>query len=140
MDSETTKRGPGRPKNAAPEAEANEYTVPTSGVLQETAKPQPVTMFPVTLLKNYHPRGAYEIVGEPTKPTYPGVGFKDKLWAGTTVKLPSDEARALIENKITTVERVVDDNGQVITRNGQPITERRTVKFPLAERADAIPI
>lgn len=83
-------------------------------------------MFPVLLNKNYVPRGKYEIVGylkeavkrknaagqmivvEPEefvegemKPApHPGVGFKDKVWAGTHIKLPIDEAKALVAKKI----------------------------------------
>lgn len=83
-------------------------------------------MFPVVLQKNYVPRGAYEIVGylkekierknalgrmeliEPEKfiegemkpHQTPGVGYPGKIWAGTTLRLPIDEAKAVIAKKI----------------------------------------
>lgn len=90
----------------------------------ETAAPvQPSEkLFPVKLLKNYHPAGAYEVVGYHQKeiiqkdsagkavvvqkaefiegqtapPPYPGVGFDTKVWAETVVKLPLDEAKRLV--------------------------------------------
>lgn len=90
------------------------------------AKPEAAKMFPVILKKNYVPRGEYEIVGwlkpkverkdsagkmimvEPEKfmagemvpPPYPGVGFDGKIWAGTTISLPLNEAKALVEKKL----------------------------------------
>lgn len=92
----------------------------------ETAAKQPSQMFPVLLIRNYVPRGEYEIVGylkeavkrkdaggtwrvvEPEefvegemKPHQtPGVGFADKIWAGTQVKLPLDEAKQVVSKKI----------------------------------------
>lgn len=83
-------------------------------------------MFPVVLSKNYVPRGDYEIVGylkeaverknaagrieiiEPEefiegemKPhATPGVGYPGKIWAGTTLRLPIDEAKFVISKKI----------------------------------------
>lgn len=97
-----------------------------------------VKMFPVTLIKNYVPRGQYEIVGymkeavkqkdaagnmrviEPEewiqgemKPHMtPGVGYGEyfdkasnkttnaKIWAGTQIKLPIDEAKFLVSKHI----------------------------------------
>lgn len=79
-------------------------------------------LFPILLTKNYAPTCNYEIVGylkeavkrknaagtwkivEPEefvkgemKPhSSPGVGFPNKIWAGTTIKLPIDEAKRLI--------------------------------------------
>ena len=98
---------------------------------------EPTKLFPVMLIKNYVPKGTYEIVGylkeavkqkdaagnvriiEPEefikgemKPhASPGVGFgpmemKDgtmlnaKIWAGTQIKLPVDEAKALVSKKL----------------------------------------
>ena len=87
---------------------------------------QPKQMFPVLLTKNYVPRGEFEIVGYlkeavkrkdaagnwrivereefikgVMKPhATPGVGFSDKIWAGTQIKLPVDEAKAIIAKKI----------------------------------------
>ena len=92
----------------------------------ETAAPQPSKMFPVLLTKNYVPKGSYEIVGylkeavkvkdaagtwkivEPEefvegemKPhAMPGVGFDGKIWAGTHIKLPVDEAKSLVAKKL----------------------------------------
>lgn len=94
----------------------------------ETAAPvQPSEkMFPVLLAKNYVPSGHYEIIGylkeavkrkdaagswrivEPEefikgemKPhTSYGVGFAGKIWAGTHIKLPVDEAKTVIAKKI----------------------------------------
>jgi hypothetical protein len=104
----------------------------------ETAASQPsIKLFPVVLVKNYVPAGAYEVVGylkeavrrkdaagnwkiiEPEefikgemKPHQsPGVGFgemvmKDgtivnaKIWAGTTIKIPVDEAKRAVAKKI----------------------------------------
>lgn len=92
-------------------------------------KPRDMTtseMFPVLLNKNYVPRGDYQIVGyhkpEVKKKTsagtwiveqhaefvsgemkpapHPGVGFANKIWAGTKVLLPLDEAKDIIEKKI----------------------------------------
>lgn len=83
-------------------------------------------LFPVVLNKNYVPRGTYEVMGydkpevtrkdaagrvivvEPQefikgemKPaTYPGVGFEGKIWAGTYLKLPIEEAKNLIDSKV----------------------------------------
>lgn len=83
-------------------------------------------MFPVMLNKNYAPKGDYEIIGywkpevkkkaaaggwiieEPEKfikgemkpHPNPGVGFPNKIWAGTHIKLPVDEAKNLVAKKI----------------------------------------
>lgn len=83
-------------------------------------------LFPVVLNKNYAPCGKYEIVGylkeavkrkdaagnwkviEPEefikgemKPhPSPGVGYPNKIWAGTHVRLPVDEAKGIISRKI----------------------------------------
>jgi hypothetical protein len=102
-----------------------------------TMASEPTKLFPVLLMKNYVPRGQYEIVGylkeavkqkdaagnlrtiEPEafiegemKPSaYPGVGFdamemKDKtivnakIWAGTTIRLPVEEAKHLVSKKL----------------------------------------
>lgn len=88
--------------------------------------PPEVKMFPVLLTKNYCPRGNYEIVGylkEAVKQKdsagnwrivekeefiegvmkphqSPGVGFEGKIWAGTHIKLPLDEAKHLVAKKI----------------------------------------
>lgn len=83
-------------------------------------------LFPVVLNKNYCPAGEFEIVGwlrpkverkdaagkmitvEPEKfiegemhpPPYPGTGFPNKIWAGTTIRLPVDEAKMVVAKKI----------------------------------------
>lgn len=87
--------------------------------------PSAEKLFPVVLLKNHCPSGNYEIVGylkeavtvkdaagnwsvlEPErfvegemKPYQtPGVGFEGKIWAGTHIKLPLEEARRLVAAK-----------------------------------------
>lgn len=93
---------------------ASETTVQTADTVEK--------LFPVLLTKNYAPICRYEIVGylkeaikrknaagtwkivEPEefikgemKPhNSPGVGFPNKIWAGTTIKLPIAEAKRLI--------------------------------------------
>lgn len=83
-------------------------------------------LFPVVLQKNYVPKGEYEIVGylkdevkrknpagqwvvvekeefiegEMKPHPSPGVGFPGKIWAGTTIRLPIDEAKVLVSKKI----------------------------------------
>jgi len=89
-------------------------------------------MFPVKLVKNYRPRNDYKVVGEPVAPPYPGVGGEDKLWAGTVVELPPEEAKALIENVAVSMVSRKDEMGR-------PIREKVSLKRPLAERADAFP-
>lgn len=80
-------------------------------------------MWPVKLLKHYVPKGEHEIVGHhtarimrkdaagreqvvqeaafvsgaPMPPPLPGTGFPGKIWAGTVIKLPLDEAKVLLE-------------------------------------------
>lgn len=103
----------------------------------ETAATQPSKLFPVTLVKNYVPKGEYEIVGylkeevkrkdaagnwrviekeqfvegEMKPHQSPGVGFgpmqmKDgstvnaKIWAGTRIRVPIDEAKYVVARKI----------------------------------------
>lgn len=91
-----------------------------------TETKQTEQMFPVVLNKNYAPRGDYKIVGylkpqvtrkdsagniiviEPEefikgemKPApYPGVGLDGKIWAGTHIRLPLDEAKNILAKKI----------------------------------------
>jgi hypothetical protein len=88
--------------------------------------PQKAPMFPVLLSKNYVPKGEYEIVGylkaevkrknnagqwvvvekekfiegEMKPHASPGVGYDGKIWAGTTLRLPVDEAKSIIAKKI----------------------------------------
>ena len=89
-------------------------------------RPPKVELFPVKLLKNYVPTGKHEIVGytkaavrqknaagqwvelEPEKfmtgeakpPAYPGAGYANKIWAGTHIRLPVDEAKTVIAKRI----------------------------------------
>lgn len=94
--------------------------------IPDMASETPEKMFPVLLTKNCaFAEGSYEIVGylkeavkrknaagtwkivEPEefvkgemKPhASPGVGFPNKIWAGTTVRLPISEAKRLIAAK-----------------------------------------
>jgi|SRR6185503_2751354 len=90
------------------------------------SSPQPSKLFPVILVKNYAPEGKYEIVGylkeavkekdaagnwrtiskeefitgEMKPHLTSGVGFPNKIWAGTHIKLPLDEAKRLVANKL----------------------------------------
>ena len=94
----------------------------------ETAAPvQPSeNLFPVKLLKNYRPAGAYEVVGyhrpekvqkdtagkvvvvqeaafmegEMAPPPLPGVGFDAKVWADTVLRLPIEEAKRLVSKHL----------------------------------------
>ena len=94
----------------------------------ETAEKPAEKMFPVVLNKNYAPRGRHEIVGylkpkverkdsagrmitiepeafvegEMHPAPYPGTGFPNKIWAGTTVRLPLEEAKFTVAKKIAT--------------------------------------
>ena len=111
---------------------------------------KPAVMIPVQLLKHYRPRGMnFKIVKDVPAPL-PGVAsdYKNKdgevvgrkLWAGTVVELPSDEARKLLFNVITTMEPLIGSDGKA-QRDNNGIIMRRPVeaKFPLAERADPLP-
>lgn len=90
------------------------------------ASPEKTKLFPVILSKNYAPRGEYEIVGylkeavkqkdsagnwriiekeefiegEMKPHQTAGVGYPNKIWAGTHIRLPIDEAKGLIAKKI----------------------------------------
>lgn len=83
-------------------------------------------LFPVVLKRHYVPMGRHEIIGhvrpkveaknaagqmvlvtpeefihgEGFPPPNPGVGFDNKIWAGTHVRLPIDEAKGLVAKKI----------------------------------------
>ena len=52
------------------------------------------TMVVMKLLRNYRPAAGYEVVSA-VGASYPGVGFSHKLWAGTIVRLPEAEGKAL---------------------------------------------
>jgi hypothetical protein len=110
----------------------------------------PVKLIPVKLLKNYRASGVYEIV-EDAPPPVPGVAFvtKDKdgketgrkLWADTVVALPRDEAARLLNNEAVSMESVLGSDGKP-QRNAKGDIIRTVVKrkFPLAERADPLPV
>lgn len=103
-------------------------------VTTEAAIPAAVKFIPMKLERNYRPVSDYTIVGH-TKPEvrrknaagvevvveaeefvkgeampakYPGVGFANKFWAGTVLKLPEDEAKAIRKAGIGSVE-IADD-------------------------------
>lgn len=91
-----------------------------------TMASEPAKMFPVLLSRNYVPMGDYEVVGYlkeaikrkdaagnwrivekeefikgQIKPhVSPGVGYDGKIWAGTKIKLPVDEAKRVVSLKI----------------------------------------
>ena len=99
-------------------------------VAQEAPKTR---MMAVRLLRHYVPRGTYEIVGhhkaavigkdsggrevelkpeeyvkgECHPPAYPGVGYPNKIWSSTDIRLPADEAKAIIQQGVAV--RSVDD-------------------------------
>ena len=104
-------------------------------VTTEAAIPAAVKMIPMKLERNYRPQSAdYSIVGhtrpevrrknaagvevvveaeefvsgQPMPGKYPGVGFANKFWAGTVLKLPEDEAKAIRKAGIGSVE-IADD-------------------------------
>lgn len=94
-------------------------------VVVEKPKAKP-GMVEMVLLKNYQPGGEYEIVGyhrkerlvknaagemivaEPSAfiegemhpSPFPGVGYDGKVWAGTKIRLPREEAMRCYEKKI----------------------------------------
>jgi len=83
---------------------------------RRATKPKQTTT--VRLLKHFKPYGWYEVVGHftpdeelvkgvPAPSPYPGVSYEHKLWAGTVVTLPTDEAKGLVEHvdEMTLVER-----------------------------------
>lgn len=89
-------------------------------------QPEKPKLFPVVLSKNYRPKGDYEIIGylkeavkqkdaagvwrviekeefiegEMKPHQTAGVGYQDKIWAGTHIRLPLDEAKQLVAKKI----------------------------------------
>ncbi len=100
------------------EAPAFEIMPPATAAAIEARKPKTVV---IKLLRNYRPIGAYEVIGhdqpailrknaagvmaevtpaafvkdEPAPPPTPGTGFANKVWAGTLIKLPVDEAKTV---------------------------------------------
>jgi hypothetical protein len=127
----------GRWSNATLQRKINEIrTIRAKEEEREKVPEQPVS---VRLLKNYKPIGWYEVQGhfdaeeefvkgQPAPPPYPGVHFEHKLWAGTVVKLPAEEARSLVEHAdMMTVMDRDPDTRMVIGRRS--VKKRR----PLAE-------
>jgi hypothetical protein len=116
-----TKKAPGEPVGIMP---------PATAAAIEANRPPLIAM---ELLRNYRPAGQFEIVGymrpavvqkdaagreievEPAKfiagvgkpAPQPGVGTAGKIWAGTVIRVPHDEARTMRANGIA--ERSVDD-------------------------------
>jgi len=56
-------------------------------------------LFPVKLKRNYVPASEIFEVTEAVAPPQIGVGTGGKIWAGSVVRLPVDEARGLIADK-----------------------------------------
>jgi hypothetical protein len=158
-DGETAKRGPGRPPKtsinpAKAAALVDEMLAapdkPTTPPVMPEPVAQSVKLIPVRLLKHYRPSGAYEIVDE-APPPLPGVAFatKDKagketgrkIWADSVVKLPVEEARRLLDNYAESSEAALGPDGKP-NRNARGDVIRHLVrrKFPLAERADPLPV
>lgn len=99
---------------AAPAEDVTEIMPPAAAI--EANKPAMVTM---KLLRHYVPRGPFEIVGyqrnavtvkdaagrmhelepatfvkgEMMPPLHPGTGYPNKIWAGTVLRVPDEEAR-----------------------------------------------
>jgi hypothetical protein len=71
-----------------------EPEVNDNDVQPEAAAGAGETMVAMKLLRNYRPLAGYEVVSA-VGASYPGVGFPHKLWAGTVVRLPEGEAKAL---------------------------------------------
>lgn len=95
----------------------------------QTPPPAP-KMVTIKLDRNYRPATEYEIVGhwkdevkvknpagkevvlrprefvkgDAAPPKLAGTGFKDKLWAGTVIRIGKDEARTIRQSEIGTVE------------------------------------
>ncbi len=117
---------PSKANEAARAAMAAEPVVKTETAEKPSAAAVAEKLFPVALTKNYAPVGHYEIVGylrakvevknalgkmeliEPEKfiegemhpAPYPGTGYPGKIWAGTTIRLPIEEAKKVVAGKI----------------------------------------
>ncbi len=88
------------PTSAQPEPPT---PAPTPTPTPEPPKPALKTM---KLKRNYAPRGYYEVVSR-AEHEQPGVGFANKLWAGSVIRVPEDEGRDLYAADIA--ERGFDD-------------------------------
>lgn len=93
-------------------------------------KPDGAQMFSVKLARHYVPIGYYEVVGwdrpkiekkgaagqvvviqeaafiegEKAPPAIAGTGYESKVWAGTTIRLPEEEAKNVVKAGIATRE------------------------------------
>jgi hypothetical protein len=106
---------------------------PTAAVEAAIPDSEPVKMVAMKLLRHYRPMGEYEVVGylkkevtkkfpdgqikvvepeefisgEKAPPPFPGVLNENKIWAGTTIKVPEDEGKTMKRQGIA--ERDFDD-------------------------------
>ena len=90
----------------------------------------PARLVPVKLVRNYRPMGTYEVVGwdkpaievkdpagilrtieeakfvegEAAPPPYSGVGSGERVWSGTTIRVPAEEAKAMKKAGIGEIE------------------------------------
>jgi hypothetical protein len=110
-------------KRTAMSGSDNIPEVAITGSAPEPEKKVEAKMFPVRLLKNYRPQGKHTIVGAAVECGFPGAGQSEKLWAGTVVELPLEEARDLL------ADYTKDPRTGVIT--ARPV---------IAVRADAVPV
>jgi hypothetical protein len=109
-----------------------EFGKPTPATYVMPPKPDDAVMIAVKLEKNYAPIGYYETVGwdrpkiekkgpggvivviqeaafikdEKAPPAVAGTGYANKVWAGTTIKLPEEEAKHV--DKVGIARRVFD--------------------------------
>lgn len=104
-----------------------EFGKPTPATYKMPPKPEGAVMFAVRLERNYAPIGYYETVGwlkpavfrkkygmekpvmvepeefingEKAPPAVAGTGYESKVWAGTTIMLPEEEAKSVVAAKI----------------------------------------
>lgn len=106
---------------------------PTAAAEVATPAPEPVKMVAMKLERHYRPIDKYEVVGylkkevtkkfpdgqikviepaefipdEKAPPPFPGVINEHKVWAGTTIRVPEDEARNM--RKLGIAERDFED-------------------------------
>ena len=107
-------------------------------VEQKARETKPAKTVDVQLLKNARPAGWYEVLGHidsdgyrgegPAPCPVPGVqGQEHKLWAGTIVRLPVEQAKAWIENVLVEDVIVRDVEG------GKSRMTKRRRRMPIAE-------
>ena len=120
----------GRPRKNAVRPEA------AIAPAEESVQPRPVhpqlpAKLRVRLLRHYRPNGrlSEQNIHERADAPLPGLDQPQKLWAGSIVSLPFEEARRLIENKVTVREWSKDALGNKVHTD-------ITRSMPLAERAD----